>query len=51
MGLPLEHPQGTHRNPSGMVEIGYFFFPNRGGELFSFGNNSAEPPGNTHGIC
>ena len=48
---PWENPQGTHRNSSGRVEIGYFFFPSKGGELFSFENNSAEPTGNTHRIC
>ena len=46
-------PWGTNREPSGIgtVLVLIFFFPCRGGELFSFGKDFAGPWGHTHGIC
>ena len=50
---PRVDPWGTNREPSGIgtVLVLIFFFPCRGGELFSFGNDFAGPWGHTHGIC
>ena len=49
--LPRESTPGTHANPGGNGTVLVFLFSQRGGELFSFGNDFAGPRGHTHGIC
>ena len=49
-------PPDTPRNPTelmrnGTVSVWHFFFPRRGGEFFSFGNEFGEPREHTHEIC
>ena len=44
-------PRGlTHGNPGGMVQFWYIFFPLKGGEFLSFGNDFTGLWGHTHGI-
>ena len=43
--------RGTHWNPGEWYSFGICFFPCRGGQLFSFGNDFTGPWGHTHDIC
>ena len=46
-------PWGTHGSQGSThgYSFGISYFPHRGRELFSFGNDFAGPQGHTHGIC